>query len=548
MQCSEIKEMLSAYIDEVLDEHEKAGVEEHLRACSACLQELNELKETVTLLRSLDEVSPPEGFRQQLRERLEKEAAITGTGSWRLGLRRWLTGSWKYAAAAVLILGIGISAGLYTLKSSGLHSYGLGSAPKVQSDQQVAFDPTGTRYKARENSGSENSAGLSDLERMKLLGETAGDTKSYSLDEGTSVQVEKDDGAAGTSPGDSARLSYISGQSSSVRAASSVSGEGGQDSRQNNGDVLNTPPPAPEGKGGGGTGSDQYLLAQNPGDPATAPPDRVDATDTEKAAEGSGNAPVQADNLKESQTGGAGVAEKTAGSTAGTEKNTVKAKAAPGPEQKIVRDGLLVMEVENYREFDTQLPEMVSRRGGYIENSTRNTGTATTASFVIRVPNAAFAELVQDLEPLGKVLTKQITGKDVSGEFIDVQSRQRSLQKQEQRLLGLVDKAGSVNDMVALENELGKVRNEIEILQGRLKNLDKMVVYSTIRLEVRETTISQVESAGGVFGKAARNFKNSIVTIINMLGALVSFTGWFLPWAILLTAIGGGLYYYRKKM
>ncbi|MBO8170035.1 MAG: DUF4349 domain-containing protein [Thermoanaerobacteraceae bacterium] len=73
MACQEYQELLSAYIDEVLTEEEQRRLEKHLEQCSDCRQELENLKETVVMLQSLDEVEPPAEFRQQLRQRLEAE-------------------------------------------------------------------------------------------------------------------------------------------------------------------------------------------------------------------------------------------------------------------------------------------------------------------------------------------------------------------------------------------------------------------------------------------------------------------------------------------
>lgn len=74
MNCGEVKELLSEYVDDVLDPVTKAVVEEHLSACEDCQQELVSLKALVSDLGSLESVEPPKDFLDQLHERIEKRS------------------------------------------------------------------------------------------------------------------------------------------------------------------------------------------------------------------------------------------------------------------------------------------------------------------------------------------------------------------------------------------------------------------------------------------------------------------------------------------
>ena len=77
--CEQFQEMLSAYIDDLVQPDEKSELEEHLEKCPQCQQELNELQETVNLIRSLqgEELVPPASFRRELRQKLESTAEIS---------------------------------------------------------------------------------------------------------------------------------------------------------------------------------------------------------------------------------------------------------------------------------------------------------------------------------------------------------------------------------------------------------------------------------------------------------------------------------------
>lgn len=112
MQCKDVREILSPYLDGFLEPEEQRKVERHLESCPACQAQYADLRHTVELLRELPEVTPPAGFRKQLREQLEalEQPVPVATGSARSkgrgGWRNWMG---MLAAAAVLVVALGIS-------------------------------------------------------------------------------------------------------------------------------------------------------------------------------------------------------------------------------------------------------------------------------------------------------------------------------------------------------------------------------------------------------------------------------------------------------
>ena len=72
MECAEIRELLSEYLDHTLDSETKVLVQEHVQACSGCKEELNLLRSLVGALGSLEPVKAPDDFLERLRKRIEK--------------------------------------------------------------------------------------------------------------------------------------------------------------------------------------------------------------------------------------------------------------------------------------------------------------------------------------------------------------------------------------------------------------------------------------------------------------------------------------------
>lgn len=116
MDCRQIREELSAYIDGVLNEPLLQKVEAHLKACPGCAAEAEELREVVGMVRALGDIAPPAEFRGQVMARLRDEGAGSPAGAGETaragagaGLMGFIRRGQFIAAAAVLVLGIGVS-------------------------------------------------------------------------------------------------------------------------------------------------------------------------------------------------------------------------------------------------------------------------------------------------------------------------------------------------------------------------------------------------------------------------------------------------------
>ncbi|SHK33267.1 zf-HC2 domain-containing protein [Desulforamulus aeronauticus] len=114
MQCQAVLEMLSPYLDGVLDPAEYTAVEEHLAHCSSCRFELEELRSCMNLLQELPELSPPAGFRAGLMEKIDRLPSPTEVPvqkSWFDRVTQVSRHSWyrTAAVAAVMVMALGVT-------------------------------------------------------------------------------------------------------------------------------------------------------------------------------------------------------------------------------------------------------------------------------------------------------------------------------------------------------------------------------------------------------------------------------------------------------
>ncbi len=115
----------------------------------------------------------------------------------------------------------------------------------------------------------------------------------------------------------------------------------------------------------------------------------------------------------------------------------------------------------------------------------------------VRVPAACFKPVMSDIETLGEVLSREITGKDVTEEYHDLQTRLDNAEKTRQRYLALLDKAKNLEEILRVERELERLNQTIEQLKGKIERLSHIVAYSSITVETTDPT--RPGSVGYVF-------------------------------------------------
>ena len=158
----------------------------------------------------------------------------------------------------------------------------------------------------------------------------------------------------------------------------------------------------------------------------------------------------------------------------------------PDMVQKIIKNVSMNIAVPDVEKAVAEIELMLQSAGGYVQDANLwQADNRLRGHLTLRVPSSQVDGLIPRLEELGRVEQKKISGQDVTEEYYDVQARMNNFEKQEERYLELLDKANTVKEMLEVENELFRVRGEIESMQARLKVLDNRVNLSTIHVELR---------------------------------------------------------------
>lgn len=215
----------------------------------------------------------------------------------------------------------------------------------------------------------------------------------------------------------------------------------------------------------------------------------------------------------------------------------------------MVRHANLTVEVRNFGDADRQVIPIVDAAGGYIESSSISLGDQVRSGWYrIRVPQAKFMETIGKLEALGTLKGKELGSEDVSGSVIDLEARISNLRRQELRLGQLLGQAKTLDEVLRVENELSRVRYQIEAAEGQLNWLRHRVAMATIQLNLAEPTEPPVPPVPGadLWRRIWQAFVATWRGIGGFMVGLVVFLASLAPVALVLVALWWGVQRYRR--
>jgi len=205
----------------------------------------------------------------------------------------------------------------------------------------------------------------------------------------------------------------------------------------------------------------------------------------------------------------------------------------------IIRTGFAGIEVDSIDAAIARVRALAQRVGGFVANTQVQGGKdqLRTASLEVKIPSDRFDEALAGLAPIGKVESVNVNAQDVGEEFVDIAARVENAHRLEARLIALLaNRTGKLQEVLSVERELARIREEIERYEGRMRFLRARVALSTLTIAVHERAPIIVPIAGDgpivvAMRDAWRNFVGFVATLIASLGVLVPlgvlvFVGW----------------------
>lgn len=205
----------------------------------------------------------------------------------------------------------------------------------------------------------------------------------------------------------------------------------------------------------------------------------------------------------------------------------------------IIRTGAVSIEVDSLELAVAAVRALAVRLGGLVGNVSTSTGeyAVRSATLELKLPSPRFDEAMSGMLPIGKVEQSNTTAEDVGEEFVDVSARVANSRRLETRLIDLLaTRTGKLEDVLAVERELARVREEIDRYEGRIRFLRSRVSMSTLTVTLHEKAPLVNPNPGtNVIGQAFRdmwrNFVGLVAAVIASLGVIVpvvalGFVGW----------------------
>ena len=184
---------------------------------------------------------------------------------------------------------------------------------------------------------------------------------------------------------------------------------------------------------------------------------------------------------------------------AGSSDSGLNSSAAQANSQvtnrKLIRTVNLNVETDDFDTLLEKLNAQVEALDGYIEqsdisgNSIQNERSRRWAHMTVRVPSTSLDHFITSVETNGNVTNKSETTNDVTLKYSDLESKKKSLTIEQDRIWALLEKADTLEAVIALEERLSEIRYELESMESQLRLYDNQVDYSTVHINIEEVKI-----------------------------------------------------------
>jgi len=208
----------------------------------------------------------------------------------------------------------------------------------------------------------------------------------------------------------------------------------------------------------------------------------------------------------------------------GTDSSALRAQDG----QKIVYTASLSIQSLEYDQSAASIRRKIREAGGFSEAESEydkdynwyryNASSSNTRSLSItaRIPSDKFEAFLNSLDGDGKIMSKSVNAQNISQVYANKETYKKALEKEQERLLAMMDKAETIEDMIAVESRLSEVESQLNSYKTDLSQMDKDVEFSTVYIDLQEVkryteTVEKTtfrEKLGFAFEDAISSFRD----------------------------------------
>jgi hypothetical protein len=215
----------------------------------------------------------------------------------------------------------------------------------------------------------------------------------------------------------------------------------------------------------------------------------------------------------------------------------------------IVESGRLDVQVRTpaaLRAAYAAIGTLAGAEGGFVSSSTLTNAKRPTASMTLRIPDRTVGTVTVGIRGLGRVTSETMSGQDVSGQVVDLAVEITNLTSEESAVRHLLSDAGSVRNILTVQQQLFALQDEIQQLTAQSNSLDDRIRYATVAVAL--TTVAPVAAP-------IRHHTTTIARFRHLAGAhtvalvrgLFLAIGWSAPGIGLLVLLGGAIAALRHR-
>jgi len=175
-------------------------------------------------------------------------------------------------------------------------------------------------------------------------------------------------------------------------------------------------------------------------------------------------------------------------------QSPVESPASALANRKLIRNATVELEIISFDDVVQKITAFASEERGYVAttNSEKQANGKLRGQVVVKVLPENLDRLLQKIRALGELKNQMLGTEDVTKAYFDTDARLKNARVMEQRLIDMLKtKTGKVSDLLQIEKELGRVREEIEKMQGELKYWDSLVQFATVTISLSEKDMEE---------------------------------------------------------
>lgn len=213
-------------------------------------------------------------------------------------------------------------------------------------------------------------------------------------------------------------------------------------------------------------------------------------------------------------------------------------------ERKLIRNVDLTVETKAFDALVDDLSARTKALGGYIEQSNiegrsyNSTDSTRYATITCRIPDDKLDEFLASIGENCNIVSENEQVQDVTLDYVDLESRIKSLEAERDALMTLLENADTTGDILAIQSQLTDVIYRLESATASLRTLDDKVNFSTVYLSVREVKEYTEPVELTFWEEVSSGFMGSLRAVGSILRTLAIAFIVCLPFIALLAVIG----------